>query len=46
MDTRTTLKKRTNTDKKEKRRNWVHAFNRGEICTGNQMDMVKDKASR
>ena len=45
MDTRTKRRGRTNTDEKEKRGNWVHAFNR-ENSVDNQMDMVNDKASR
>ena len=45
MDTRTTRRERTDTDKMKKRGNWVHAFNAG-ISIDIQQDRVKDNASR
>lgn len=42
MDARTTWMGRTNTIKKKKIENWVHAFTRN-ISADNQRDMVKDK---
>ena len=45
MDTRTTQTRRIYTDKKQKRGNWVHAFNTG-FDLDIQQDMVKDEVSR